>query len=346
MTASAAACWLRGLLVEVDRRRRAATLSRVRAALAALALLAVPASASDAPPRLASTRLTVFNLPAEAGEFYANHLAQRLVLSGVRVVTSSEVAALLGLERQKELLGCADQQSCAVELGNALGVDGLVVGDLGKVGDRYQLNVKVLGTRDGALLSAYAGSSSAEGELLELLDAAAESMGPEVAEKLGKPLAPHGFSRPRNTVSVNPAAIYFGYFTGEYERAVASRLSVFGTAAVMANARLPFEEARASGVQVGVGLRYFPGANAPAGIFAAAQLAAVAGFVTGAEESSAMGGMLLVGGGYAFVARNLLYFLLGGLAGPFVARTRDSTGAERTAGGISIEPRIALGATF
>ena len=44
------------------------------------------------------------------------------------VVGASDIATLIGLERQKQLQGCGeDSESCMAELGNALGVEGVLV---------------------------------------------------------------------------------------------------------------------------------------------------------------------------------------------------------------------------
>ena len=59
------------------------------------------------------------------------------------VISRSDVAAMLGFERQKQLLGC-DDDSCAAEIAGALGVDRLVTGAVGKVGDTYLLTLQLL----------------------------------------------------------------------------------------------------------------------------------------------------------------------------------------------------------
>jgi hypothetical protein len=62
---------------------------------------------------------------------------------GVQLITQDEIAALLGLERQKSLLGCGDDK-CMAEVGGALGVDRLVTGRLSKVGETWLFNLKAL----------------------------------------------------------------------------------------------------------------------------------------------------------------------------------------------------------
>ncbi len=65
-----------------------------------------------------------------------------------RVVTSSEIQTLLGLEQQKQLLNC-DTSSCMAELAGALGVDYVVRGELGRLGSSWLVNVTLLNTKTG-----------------------------------------------------------------------------------------------------------------------------------------------------------------------------------------------------
>lgn len=54
---------------------------------------------------------------------------------GTSVLSDADIAAAIGLERQKQLLGCTDDASCLTEIGGALGVDRLVHGSIGRVGE-------------------------------------------------------------------------------------------------------------------------------------------------------------------------------------------------------------------
>ena len=63
------------------------------------------------------------------------------------VIGSSDVAAMISAEQQKQALGC-DEDSCLAELGGALGVPYLLTGSLGRVGSRYMLNIKLLAVEE------------------------------------------------------------------------------------------------------------------------------------------------------------------------------------------------------
>jgi TolB-like protein len=57
-----------------------------------------------------------------------------------RVVSDTDLQGLLGLEMQKQLMDCSSS-SCMAEAAGALGVDYVVTGNLGRLGDRWMLNV-------------------------------------------------------------------------------------------------------------------------------------------------------------------------------------------------------------
>lgn len=63
--------------------------------------------------------------------------------SNIRVVGASDVESLLGFEKQRELLGCEDA-SCYVEIAGALGVDGLLVLRVGRLGSTFLVSATLL----------------------------------------------------------------------------------------------------------------------------------------------------------------------------------------------------------
>lgn len=150
-------------------------------------LTLVVMAATPAPLRVASPGLQVVNIEAKLGEFYSEHLAQQLKVSGLQVVTSREIGSLLGIERQRQLLGCTET-SCIAELANALGVDGLVLGDLALLSGRYQVNLKILSSADGRTIALSSASAGSEGELVEVLTAAARQLARDSSLALGRPV--------------------------------------------------------------------------------------------------------------------------------------------------------------
>jgi hypothetical protein len=137
------------------------------------------------PVKLAALGFTGLDVPAEQLKYYSDHFAQLLAVRGLRVVTQGELAALIGLDRQKQLLGCAgDNSSCTAEITAALGVDGLVMGALARAyGDVYQLDIKVIATGDRPPLSVF--SKRVEGsKLFDELEGAADHVAADVLAAL------------------------------------------------------------------------------------------------------------------------------------------------------------------
>lgn len=73
---------------------------------------------------------------------------------GHKVMGTSDLAAMLGLERQKQLLGCAsaDSSSCMAELTGALGAEFLVSGAISRLGQTLRVDLKLQRTSTGAVV--------------------------------------------------------------------------------------------------------------------------------------------------------------------------------------------------
>src|SRR5438045_1366398 len=79
-------------------------------------------------------RAATVEVKPELAAFYADRLAQGLRERGLKVITWSEMGALLSQQRQLELLGCADDNSaCMTELANALGTELTLMGSIAKL---------------------------------------------------------------------------------------------------------------------------------------------------------------------------------------------------------------------
>jgi hypothetical protein len=65
-----------------------------------------------------------------------------------QVVTAQEIGVLLGMERQKQLLGCAEEgNACLAELSGAMGAQFVMSGSLAPLGDAVQLSLQVQDTQ-------------------------------------------------------------------------------------------------------------------------------------------------------------------------------------------------------
>jgi hypothetical protein len=175
-----------------------------------LAAILFPLTAfAQTPPKLAAPGLTGVGFDAAFTGFVSEQLAQELRDVGLEVVTAKEVGAVLGFERQKQLLECGDTGVCLTELANALGADAVLVGELAQVGKKIQVNVRVVSARDARVLGSSSERVAGREAVLDALGRAAKKIGPSVARALGKPLlATSATLPPVSTVSpqVRPAA--------------------------------------------------------------------------------------------------------------------------------------------
>lgn len=123
--------------------------------IAAFAAFAGAARAEPRDPAKRAVRLAVYDLQASGVDERTATLVTEALLSELRklerlsVLGMNEVRAMLSHEANKQLLGCTDD-SCAAELAGALGVDELVIGSLGKVGDSHVFSAKRIDTARAA----------------------------------------------------------------------------------------------------------------------------------------------------------------------------------------------------
>ena len=107
----------------------------------------------------------------------------------MEVTTAADVRALLGAERQRQLLGCEGvAESCMTELANALGADGVLVGTIDKVGESYLAAVKLISNRGGRVTWSASERLVGEAKLMDWLDARADELRETLAPSPRAPL--------------------------------------------------------------------------------------------------------------------------------------------------------------
>src|ERR1700722_5138854 len=105
-----------------------------------------------APPPVATQRLAVLKITAQgASPDVAETLTQVVTeqagrTAGFSAISQAELGSLLGVEKQKQLLGCGDQ-SCLAEIGGALGARLVLSGRLRRGGESYVLQLPLLDTQ-------------------------------------------------------------------------------------------------------------------------------------------------------------------------------------------------------
>ncbi len=152
-----------------------------------LAFVGVRASSGIAPPQVVSL------------SEYTQTQLEALNLYDVR--GPSELEAVIGLERQRQLMGCSDSSSaCMAELAGALNVARLLTGDVSKVGDSVLLNLSLVDARTGRAVGRVGRRVRNLDALLDVIpealhevtrkDAAVRGVAPTVTASSGEPAEP------------------------------------------------------------------------------------------------------------------------------------------------------------
>ena len=84
-----------------------------------------------------------------------------------KVVAGADLLALIGFDKQKQLLGCTDN-SCLVQIGGALGVDFLLTSEVAAVGDRWLLTTTLLDVVKASALARSTKQAKTPGDLVDL----------------------------------------------------------------------------------------------------------------------------------------------------------------------------------
>ncbi len=159
-----------------------------------LAALLVPIAA---PAQQKKVRVAVLEIRPLATEAAKAELLSEIALTeassmpGFDVIGKSDINSLIGFEKQKQVMGCSDDSACLAEVGGALGVDFIMVGSLGKIGNMYRIDLKLVETRKARVRGRI--GTSVEGQEEKLVAAIQKAV-----QNLLGPLAPR--SEPVATV--------------------------------------------------------------------------------------------------------------------------------------------------
>ncbi len=103
-----------------------------------------------ATPNLAAPGFQCAGIEPALCDAYLEHFVGTLTSNGVKVTTKNDMAQVLGVERQKQLMGCtSDSSSCLAELAGALGVAQLLSGSVAKTESGYVSTLKVIDSQTG-----------------------------------------------------------------------------------------------------------------------------------------------------------------------------------------------------
>jgi TolB-like protein len=107
-------------------------------------------------------------------------------LGDFRVIGKSDISSMLSLEEQKQRLNACDDQACLAEIGGALGVRWVVVGNVSLFGDTYLLNMKLIDVEQARVAGRVSKSiKGGESKLIAELPSGARELFKAVADHLG-----------------------------------------------------------------------------------------------------------------------------------------------------------------
>jgi hypothetical protein len=183
-----------------------ATANRFPVGGAALAVWLLPAAVFAAQaPRIALLELRTVGVERDAVAGLVPLVAAEAGRPPFRLISQSDIAAVLGLEKQKSLLGCSDA-GCYAEVGGALGVQYLLVAEVSVVGGVYLFSLAVLDANSGQGVSRVS-KRVPKGEtiagLLDLVPTAVDEAMAPVRAKLSP--APSASARDAEAAARHPA---------------------------------------------------------------------------------------------------------------------------------------------
>ncbi len=132
---------------------------------------------SAKPPTLVAPGLRCADFSQAVCDAFGDHLVQQLTARGLQVTSAADIAASLGLERQRQLMGCSDvANSCLAEMTAALGADAIVLGSIAKVGGGVLLNVRIVNGAKANVLATFSESLPSEAVVASSLERAAQRL--------------------------------------------------------------------------------------------------------------------------------------------------------------------------
>ncbi len=138
--------------------------------------------------RLAVYELKVDGVSDRLGRIVTDALVDEIrKLQRISVVSMDEVRAMLDMEAQKQLVGCSDD-SCLAEIADSLGVDGVVIGSLSKIGEESVFGLRRIDQREAKTLGQVTQRLQAANgeEFLAMIGPSVEELFPELPLRQGQ----------------------------------------------------------------------------------------------------------------------------------------------------------------
>lgn len=160
--------------------------------------LGSPLLAQEAPkeklPMVAVLPLDARGLTSEEGTVMTEMLGSELLQTGAfRVMERSQMDKILA-EQGFQKSGACDNSQCAVEMGQLLGIERMVVGSIGKVGRTFLVSVRMVNVGSGEILKSVSRTTTGDVEdiLTRMLPIVASELANKPVDVARHPLIPPG----------------------------------------------------------------------------------------------------------------------------------------------------------
>jgi TolB-like protein len=148
-----------------------------------------PAGAAAAKPAPAKVKVAVMDVVGVQGvapgtaTILTNIVVADVARAGLDTISKGDITAIIGFEKQRQILGCSGDASCVAEIGGALGVDFMLTGQVGQIGSQYHLSLQLVETKKARVAArASRFSDKSEDALVKVTrDATTEVLAPAVA---------------------------------------------------------------------------------------------------------------------------------------------------------------------
>src|SRR5205823_1011946 len=113
----------------------------------------LPLLLAAAPVSIAVPGVSCVGLPQALCESFLDRLVAQLGEDGrVKVLASKDIAQVVGLERQRSMLGCTETagSQCLAEIAGALGVDGVLTISIAKSDPYFVATARVTRSKDAS----------------------------------------------------------------------------------------------------------------------------------------------------------------------------------------------------
>jgi hypothetical protein len=155
----------------------------LKAVFIVLLLCASAASAQEKPKILVLDLQAAGGTGADVAAAFGEAIAEEIDRRGYYdSLSSADMRTILGVERQRQLMGCSETD-CQAELAGALGARFALTGTLAKLGEVFQLTLQTVDTQKAQTLSRST-------RIAKSVEALREQLPWSVAEATGAPLPP------------------------------------------------------------------------------------------------------------------------------------------------------------